>query len=134
VIYYLCNGSKLALNRVGEIASKSVTFYQGDILEAPLFDTIFNEHNIQTVIHFTGLKAVGESVKKPLMYYHNNVKGYVVLCEVMAKHGCENLVFSSSAMIYGDPGVLPYTKDLPLSKSTSPYGQSNIMVEHLSSD
>lgn len=130
----LCNSSKVSLDRVFEITSKSITFYEGDILDKPLLDTIFTQHNIEAVIHFAGLKAVGESVEKPLIYYHNNVTGSVVLCEVMALHGCKNLVFSSSATVYGDPGVLPYTEDLTLCKATSPYGQSKIMVEHLLSD
>jgi UDP-glucose 4-epimerase len=134
VIDNLCNSSKVALDRVSEITGKSVTFYQGDILDAQLLDAIFTKHNIEAVIHFAGLKAVGESVAKPLMYYHNNVTGTVVLCEAIAKHGCKNLVFSSSATVYGDPGILPYTEDLPISKATSPYGQSKIMIEHLLSD
>ena len=134
VIDNLCNSSKVALDRVLKITGKSLTFYQGDILESSLLDTIFTQHNIESVIHFAGLKAVGESVTKPLMYYHNNVMGSVVLCEAMAKHGCKNLVFSSSATVYGDPGVLPYTEDLPIVNATSPYGQSKIMVEHLLSD
>lgn len=134
VLDNLCNSSKVALDRVSEITSKNVIFYEGDILDAPLLDTIFTQHKIEAVIHFAGLKAVGESIEKPLMYYHNNVTGTVVLCEVMAKHGCKDLVFSSSATVYGDPGVLPYTEDLSLSKATSPYGQSKIMVEHLLSD
>ena len=134
VIDNLCNSSKVALDRVSEITGKNVTFYQGDILDAQLLDTIFTQHNIEAVMHFAGLKAVGESVEKPLMYYHNNVTGSVVLCETMTKHGCKNLVFSSSATVYGDPGILPYTEDLPISNATSPYGQSKIMVEHLLSD
>ena len=134
VIDNLCNSSKVALDRVSEITGLNVKFYEGNILDVSLLDTIFNQHNIDAVIHFAGLKAVGESVEKPLMYYHNNVTGSVVLCEAMAKHGCKNLVFSSSATVYGDPSLLPYTEDLPLSKATSPYGQSKIMVEHLLSD
>lgn len=119
---------------MNEITGKNVTFHPGDILNPQVLDTIFTQHNIDAVIHFAGLKAVGESVAKPLMYYHNNVTGSVVLCEAMAKHGCKNLVFSSSATVYGDPGVLPYTEDLPVCKATSPYGQSKIMIEHLLSD
>ena len=133
VIDNLCNSSKVALDRVSEITGKSVTFYEGDILDAPLLDTIFTQHNIEAVIHFAGLKAVGESVAKPLMYYHNNVTGSVVLCEIMAKHGCKNLVFSSSATVYGDPVALPITEDLPLS-TTNPYGASKLMVEDILTD
>jgi UDP-glucose 4-epimerase len=129
----LCNSSKVSLDRVSEITSKSITFYEGDILDTPLLDTIFTQHNIEAVIHFAGLKAVGESVEKPLMYYHNNVTGSVVLCEAMAKHGCKNLVFSSSATVYGDPVALPITEDLPLS-TTNPYGASKLMVEGILTD
>ncbi|WP_163929950.1 UDP-glucose 4-epimerase GalE [Paraferrimonas sp. SM1919] len=134
VIDNLSNSSEIALERVSEITAKEVTFYQGDILDAELLDNIFNTHQIDAVIHFAGLKAVGESVAQPLRYYHNNVTGSVVLCEVMAKHGCKNLVFSSSATVYGDPGVLPYVESLPIASATSPYGQSKIMVERVLQD
>ena len=133
VIDNLCNSSKVALDRVREITGKNVTFYQGDILDASLLDTIFTQHNIEAVIHFAGLKAVGESVAMPLLYYHNNVTGSVVLCEAMAKHGCKNLVFSSSATVYGDPVALPITEDLPLS-TTNPYGASKLMLESILTD
>lgn len=133
VIDNLCNSSKIALDKVNEITGKNVTFYQGDVLDAQLLDKIFTQHNIETVIHFAGLKAVGESVIKPLIYYHNNVTGSVVLCEAMAKHGCKNLVFSSSATVYGDPVALPITEDLPLS-TTNPYGTSKLMVEGILTD
>lgn len=133
VIDNLCNSSKVALDRVSEITGKSLTFYKGDILDAPLLDSIFTQHNIEAVIHFAGLKAVGESVEKPLMYYQNNVTGSVVLCEVMANHGCKNLVFSSSATVYGVPVALPMTEDLPLS-TTNPYGASKLMVEAILAD
>ena len=133
VIDNLCNSSKVVLDKVSEITGKSVTFYEGDILDAPLLDTIFTQHNIEAVIHFAGLKAVGESVEQPLMYYHNNVTGSVVLCKAMAKHGCKNLVFSSSATVYGEPVALPITEDLPLS-TTNPYGASKLMVEGILTD
>jgi UDP-glucose 4-epimerase len=133
VIDNLCNSSKVALDRVSEITDKKVTFYQGDILDAQLLDTIFTQNSIDAVSHFAGLKAVGESVAKPLMYYHNNLTGSVVLCEIMAKHGCKNLVFSSSATVYGDPVALPITEDLSLS-TTNPYGASKLMVEGILTD
>ena len=133
VIDNLCNSSKVALDRVSEITDKKVTFYQGDILDTQLLDTIFTQNSIDAVIHFAGLKAVGESVVKPLMYYHNNLTGSVVLCEIMAKHGCKNLVFSSSATVYGDPVALPITEDLSLS-TTNPYGASKLMVEGILTD
>jgi UDP-glucose 4-epimerase len=134
VIDNLCNSSEIVLNRISDITNKSLKFYLADITDRQTLDTIFTQHNIEAVIHFAGLKAVGESVKKPLMYYFNNVTGTVVLCETMAKHGCKNLVFSSSATVYGNPGVLPYTEDLPISNATSPYGQSKIMIESILSD
>lgn len=133
VIDNLRNSSKVALDRVSEIAGKTITFYQGDILDAQLLDKIFTQHSIDAVIHFAGLKAVGESVAKPLLYYYNNVTGTLVLCEVMAKHACKNFVLSSSATVYGDPVALPITEDFPLS-TTNPYGASKLMVENILTD
>lgn len=133
VIDNLCNSSKVALDRVSKITGKNLTFYEGDILDRTILDIIFSQHNIEAVIHFAGLKAVGESVEKPLMYYHNNVTGSVVLFEVMAKYGCKKLVFSSSATVYGVPVTLPITEDLPLS-TTNPYGTSKLMVEEILTD
>lgn len=133
VIDNLCNSSAVALERVSKITGKSVTFYQGDILDSTLLSKIFEQHNIDAVIHFAGLKAVGESVSMPLRYYQNNVTGTIALCEVMAKYGCKNLVFSSSATVYGDPVALPITEDLPLS-TTNPYGASKLMVEGILTD
>ncbi|MGR5177852.1 UDP-glucose 4-epimerase GalE [Vibrio mediterranei] len=131
VIDNLCNSSLMSLERVHEITGRSVSFYEGDIRDRDLLAKIFYENDINAVIHFAGLKAVGESVKKPLEYYQNNVAGTLTLCEVMAESGCKNLVFSSSATVYGDPGVLPYSENLPISNATSPYGQSKIMVEQV---
>lgn len=131
VLDNLSNSSEIALDRVTEITHKSVKFYHGDILNRQLLDIIFTKHNIEAVIHFAGLKAVNESVKKPLSYFHNNVSGSIILCEIMSKYGCKNIVFSSSASIYGDPGVLPCTEKFPIRNATSPYGQSKIMVEQI---
>ncbi|ESE40866.1 UDP-glucose 4-epimerase GalE [Shewanella decolorationis] len=133
VLDNLSNSSIEALNRVERIAGKSVTFYQGDILNKALLQKVFSDHNIDAVIHFAGLKAVGESVAKPLKYYENNVTGTLILCQVMAEFKVKNLVFSSSATVYGDPASLPITEDFPTG-ATNPYGQSKLMVEHILAD
>ena len=133
VLDNLSNSSEEALSRVQKITGKGVTFYQGDVLDGSLLDNIFEKHDIDSVIHFAGLKAVGESVEKPLKYYQNNVTGTLVLCETMAKANVKNLVFSSSATVYGDPASLPITEDFPTG-ATNPYGQSKLMVEHILSD
>lgn len=129
----LSNSSIEALNRVEQITGKSVTFYQGDVLNKALLQKIFTDHRIEAVIHFAGLKAVGESVAQPLRYYENNVTGTLVLCQVMAEFGVKRLVFSSSATVYGDPASLPITEDFPTG-ATNPYGQSKLMVEEILAD
>lgn len=133
VLDNLSNSSIEALKRVERITGKSVTFYQGDILNKALLQKVFNDHAIDSVIHFAGLKAVGESVAKPLKYYENNVTGTLILCQVMAEFKVKNLVFSSSATVYGDPASLPITEDFPTG-ATNPYGQSKLMVEHILAD
>ncbi|MCL1088534.1 UDP-glucose 4-epimerase GalE [Shewanella profunda] len=133
VLDNLSNSSIEALNRVEQITGKSVTFYQGDILNKALLQKVFSDHAIDSVIHFAGLKAVGESVAKPLKYYENNVTGTLVLCQVMAEFKVKNLVFSSSATVYGDPASLPITEDFPTG-ATNPYGQSKLMVEYILAD
>lgn len=133
VLDNLSNSSEEALRRVTQITGKTVTFYQGDVLDSALLDSIFEQHDIESVIHFAGLKAVGESVSQPLKYYQNNVTGTLVLCEAMAKANIKNIVFSSSATVYGDPASLPITEDFPTG-ATNPYGQSKLMVEHVLSD
>ncbi|OUS52727.1 UDP-glucose 4-epimerase GalE [Shewanella sp. SACH] len=133
VLDNLSNSSIEALNRVERITGKSVIFYQGDILNKALLQKVFNDHAIDSVIHFAGLKAVGESVAKPLKYYENNVTGTLFLCQVMAEFKVKNLVFSSSATVYGDPASLPITEDFPTG-ATNPYGQSKLMVEHILAD
>ncbi|GAB5380459.1 MAG: UDP-glucose 4-epimerase GalE [Aliiglaciecola sp.] len=129
VLDNLCNSSAESLKRVEEITGRSVTFVEGDIQDADILNKLFTEHRIKSVIHFAGLKAVGESVEKPLAYYRNNVYGTLVLCEVMAKHEVRSLVFSSSATVYGDPTALPLHENLPTGQPTNPYGQSKLMVE-----
>ncbi|MBY5921242.1 UDP-glucose 4-epimerase GalE [Ferrimonas balearica] len=131
VIDNLCNSSEEALKRVERITGKSVRFYQGDIRDASLLDAIFQAHPIDAAIHFAGLKAVGESVAQPLRYYDNNVNGTLVLCEAMARAGVFNLVFSSSATVYGDPASLPISEEMPIGGTTNPYGTSKYMVERV---
>lgn len=133
VLDNLYNSSKEALRRVESIAGKSVQFYKADIRDADALNTVFSGHNIDAVINFAGLKAVGESVAKPLAYYDNNVSGAVTLATVMAEHGVKSLVFSSSATVYGDPASLPITEDFPLS-ATNPYGRSKLIVEDILRD
>ncbi|BCV37247.1 UDP-glucose 4-epimerase GalE [Shewanella indica] len=133
VIDNLSNSSVEALARVEEISGKSVLFYQGDILNKAFLQKVFSDHSFEAVIHFAGLKAVGESVAQPLRYYENNVTGTLILCQVMKEYGVRNLVFSSSATVYGDPASLPITETFPTS-ATNPYGQSKLMVEHILAD
>ncbi|WP_028771815.1 UDP-glucose 4-epimerase GalE [Shewanella waksmanii] len=133
VIDNLSNASVESLARVENITGKPITFYQGDVLNKALLQKIFTDHSITAVIHFAGLKAVGESVEQPLRYYENNVTGTLSLCEVMHQFNVKNLVFSSSATVYGDPASLPITEDFPTS-ATNPYGQSKLMVEHILAD
>lgn len=133
VLDNLSNSCVEALARVEQITGKAVPFVQGDILDKALLKKIFMDNRIDAVIHFAGLKAVGESVAQPLRYYENNVTGTLVLCQVMAEFGVKNLVFSSSATVYGDPASLPITEDFPTG-ATNPYGQSKLMVEHILAD
>ena len=114
---------------IEEISGQSVSFIS-DIRDKNLLQSIFLNNNIDSVMHFAGLEAVGESVNKPLMYYDNNVIGTVILLEVMAKHGCKNIVFSSSATVYGDPQRVPINEKSNLS-TTNPYGSSKLMIENI---
>ncbi|RYV02486.1 UDP-glucose 4-epimerase GalE [Shewanella sp. OPT22] len=130
----LSNSCVAVLERIEQITQgKQATFYQGDILNKPLLQKIFTDHQIDSVIHFAGLKAVGESVQKPLKYYETNVTGTMILCEVMQQFNVRNIVFSSSATVYGDPATLPIKEDFPVNPE-SPYGRSKLMVEEVLSD
>ena len=129
----LSNASEEALNRVKKITGKTVKFYKTDIRDREGLDTIFEKESIDSVIHFAGLKAVGESVEKPLMYYDNNIHGTLVLCEAMKKAGCKSIVFSSSATVYGDPHTVPIKEDFPL-HATNPYGRTKLMIEEILQD
>lgn len=134
VLDNLANSSAESLRRVEGLTDKSVTFVQGDIRDTAVLDDIFSEHDIHAVIHFAGLKAVGESVQKPLEYYENNVYGTLTLCKAMRKHGVKNIVFSSSATVYGDPAALPLRESMATGHPTNPYGMSKLMVEHVLTD
>lgn len=134
VIDNLYNSSAKALDRVEEITGKKVKFYEGDLLNREDIEKVFDKESIDSVIHFAGLKAVGESVSKPLEYYHNNITGTLLLCDVMRNHGCKNIVFSSSATVYGDPAFVPITEECPKGKITNPYGQTKGMLEQILTD
>ena len=134
VIDNLYNSSEEALRRVEKITGKTVKFYEGDLLNREDVEKVFEQESIDSVIHFAGLKAVGESVAKPLEYYHNNITGTLILCDVMRQHGCKNIVFSSSATVYGDPAFVPITEECPKGKITNPYGQTKGMLEQILTD
>ena len=134
VLDNLCNSSKKSLDRVFEITGKKVKFYEEDLLNKDGVRKVFENEKIDAVIHFAALKAVGESVKKPLQYYHNNITGTLVLCEVMEEFNVKNIVFSSSATVYGDPKVVPITEDCPKGVITNPYGQTKSMMEQILTD
>ncbi len=130
----LQNGKLESLKRVEEITGRKLIFYQVDLLDQEGLRTIFMEHpDIDCVIHFAGLKAVGESVEKPLMYYHNNITGTINLCEAMVEARVKNIIFSSSATVYGDPASVPIDETFPLS-CTNPYGRTKLMVEEILQD
>jgi UDP-glucose 4-epimerase len=128
-----CNASKESIRRVEKLVNQPIEVIEGDIRSRANLQELFNQHKIDTVIHFAGLKAVGESVEKPLKYYDNNVNGTATLCEMMAKNGCKRIVFSSSATVYGDPATTPILENFPLS-ATNPYGRSKLMVEEILQD
>ena len=133
VIDNLCNSSKEAIRRVEELTGKTVPFFEVDLCDRAATEAVFAEQPCDAVIHFAGLKAVGESVQIPLRYYHNNIHGTINLVEAMRAHGCQRLVFSSSATVYGDPASVPITEDFPL-RSTNPYGRTKLMIEEILRD
>lgn len=134
VVDNLYNSSEEALNRVKKITGKELKFYEADILDKEALNHIFTTEKIDSVIHFAGLKAVGESVAKPLEYYNNNITGTINLCEVMKKHNVKNIVFSSSATIYGTPAFVPITEQCPKGTCTNPYGWTKWMIEQILTD
>jgi UDP-glucose 4-epimerase len=133
VVDNLCNSSLEALRRTEQIAQQSIAFYRADVRNKEALTQIFEQHTIDGVIHFAGLKAVGESVEKPIEYYDINVGGTFVLTEVMRNFNCKTFVFSSSATVYGDPHTVPIKEDFPLS-ATNPYGRSKLMIEEFLQD
>ena len=132
VVDNLANSQKESLNRVSELlGGVEIPFYKVDIRDREGLNRVFQEHEFDACIHFAGLKAVGESVEKPLEYYENNMSGTFVLLDVMRKHNCKNIIFSSSATVYGDPAVIPITEDCPKVHCTNPYGQTKSMLEQV---
>jgi UDP-glucose 4-epimerase len=127
------NSKREALKRTADLSGKPVTFYECDIRDEKGLDEIFKAEKIDAVIHFAGLKAVGESCQKPLEYYDNNIAGTLVLCDVMKNNGCKKIVFSSSATVYGKPESVPIREDFPLS-TTNPYGETKLMIERILKD
>ena len=134
VVDNLCNSSPVSLERVAQIAGVEPLFIQGDIRDRALLDRVFQGHNVMAVLHFAGLKAVGESVDEPLRYYENNVAGTVNLCQAMAAAGVFRLVFSSSATVYGEQTNAPFREDAPTGRPTNPYGRSKLMIEEIVRD
>jgi len=133
VVDNLSNSKEESLKRVQELAGRTLEFHKVDLLDKHSLDAVFANSSVNAVVHFAGLKAVGESVAIPLSYYHNNVTGTLILCEVMGKHNVKNIVFSSSATVYGDPYKVPITEDFPLS-ATNPYGRTKLMIEEILRD
>ena len=130
----LVNSCEESIKRVEELTGKKIKFYRGDCRDKELLDRIFTENDIYAVIHFAGLKAVGESCAPPAMYYENNLMSNLALVDVMTKHNCKRLVFSSSATVYGTPEKLPLTEDMPTGEVTNPYGATKLMGERMLTD
>ena len=133
IIDNLSNSKEDVVEKIETITNKKVDFYKGDVCDKDILNKIFKAHKIDAVIHFAGFKAVGESVSKPLMYYHNNLLSTINLCEVMKEYNCKKIVFSSSATVYGKPKSLPIKEDFPLS-TTNPYGTTKLMIEMILKD
>lgn len=134
IVDNLSNSSEEAVKRVEKITGHTVAFYPVNLLDKVSLQQVFSKEAIDSVIHFAGLKAVGESVHKPLEYYHNNITGTLVLCEVMREYGVKKLIFSSSATVYGDPAFVPITEECPKGAITNPYGQTKGMLEQILTD
>ena len=134
VVDNLSNSSRKSLERVEKITGKAVPFYEVDILDREGLNAVFEKEKIDSCIHFAGLKAVGESVAKPWEYYENNIAGTLTLVDVMRKHGVKNIIFSSSATVYGDPAQIPITEECPKGQCTNPYGWTKSMLEQILTD
>lgn len=134
VVDNLINSKEEAIRRVEKIINKPIDFVRADVRDREAMNKLFDSHHFHAVIHFAGLKAVGESVAKPLEYYENNMNATFVLLDVMRNHGCKNIIFSSSATVYGDPAIIPISEQCPKGKCTNPYGQTKSMLEEVLSD
>lgn len=134
VVDNLYNSSEKSIDRIKQITGKELTFYKADILDADRMNEIFAAEKPDCVIHFAGLKAVGESVAKPLEYYENNIAGTLTLCKAMRENGCKNIIFSSSATVYGNPAFIPITEQCPKGTPTNPYGWTKWMIEQILTD
>ena len=128
------NSKPEALEKIKKITGKDFKFYEVDILDEEKLEKVFKENNIESVIHFAGLKAVGESVVKPIEYYHNNITGTLVLLKLMKKYNCKRIVFSSSATVYGDPEIVPITEECKTGGTTNPYGTTKLFIEQILKD
>ncbi len=133
IVDNLCNSKIEMCDKIKELSGKDFKFYKVDLLDRENLEKVFQENEIKEVIHFAGLKAVGESCAKPIEYYHNNITGTLVLVDLMRKYGCKKIVFSSSATVYGDPATVPIKEDFPLS-TTNPYGSTKLMIEQILTD
>ena len=134
IVDNLYNASRKAVDRIGEITGKTPVFYQADIGDREAMEKIFSAHSFDAVIHFAGYKAVGESVRKPIEYYTNNLNGTLVLTDTMRRHGVKKIIFSSSATVYGDPAFVPITEECPKGVCTNPYGWTKWMLEQILTD
>ena len=134
IVDNLVNSNPESLRRVAKIIGKDIPFYEVDVRDKDALSKVFDENKFDAVIHFAGLKAVGESVSKPLEYYHNNMTGTFILLDVMRQHQCKNIIFSSSATVYGDPAIIPITEECPKGHCTNPYGQTKSMLEEVLMD
>ena len=134
IVDNLYNANEVVLDRIEAITGTKPAFYKVDILDREGLNEVFEKESIDSVIHFAGYKAVGESVSKPIEYYHNNVAGTLVLCDVMRNHGVKKIVFSSSATVYGDPAFIPITEECPKGITTNPYGETKSMLERILTD
>lgn len=134
VVDNLVNSNPESLRRVSKIIGKEIPFYKVDVRDKDALTRVFDDNIFDAVIHFAGLKAVGESVSKPLEYYHNNMTGTFILLDVMRQHQCKNIIFSSSATVYGDPAIIPITEECPKGHCTNPYGQTKSMLEEVLMD
>ncbi len=131
VVDNLCNSSRKSLERVAGIIGRPVPFFEVDIRDRAALDKVLDSNKVDACIHFAGLKAVGESVSKPFEYYENNINGTLVLIDALRSHGCKNIIFSSSATVYGNPAIIPITEACPKGHCTNPYGQTKSMLEEI---